>query len=660
MQRSVKHLQALGFIFEAYTPKSIIKYGFSYLLLLAFSFASSVLLLFSLAERLKADGLYYTGLSSFPGICKIYLFFSLCLCIFIKIKQKKISFLLLQITSIPILWLLYYLSDTLDFFAFLGVALSLFITLLNFLSHLDLMAKFREYWRILIIMGLVLLALFVLGQKNSQKKYWFDEYAVVTSIASGSKWWLSKHSLGEFSHLHEKFAKGKKLHPVPYIKPDTIWQATADVGYLETRPPLSDSLYTFFSRAFGLHLAILRVLPQIISVFTLVLLYFLLIREAKLSLALLASLVLIFSPSALQFHGIDVRSYIFSLFYALLLISAFHIFLKSADIRWQRLWVLSSIFLVWNHYFGFFLIGAMGLYCLFFWRTMPCRKQILLGHIVIFISSYLLLPIALRQKWIARDLLEKALGPYSYISPESLFDYVYYFFPLSRSSIALSYVYCAFIVFLALFWVLWRMLKGLRKKDSALSSGPHSSLDTSFSNNQKELRDPLLFYILACVFHLFLYFFYMPCVGSYIVLGHSLLESYLPCDIMHVNQKTIILYGIEIPVDNIALPYILFFLLTLIILFSVYYSPYLGSKIKNNSSIIVNEAPVLSSFIILFSALLMYLVINIFGVRIYNNRNTIFLFGPCLLLLFLSPRNLLSNFRACLKTSIPSIPWKKS
>lgn len=145
-------------------------------------------------------------------------------------------------------------------------------------------------------------------------------------------------------------------------EPFSIFHAQQDLNHIfnlstqgEPNTPLFLILLHFWIKLFGYNATFLRILPLLFNSLTVLVIYQTGKRFFHYKYAITASLLFILSFSHF-FHGLEVRSYsMFTLAVSLSLYSFFDLINGSSKGSVVRL-VLSNLFVVYSHYFGWFII----------------------------------------------------------------------------------------------------------------------------------------------------------------------------------------------------------------------------------------------------------------------------------------------------------------
>ena len=582
--------------------------AFHFVFLFIASFTFVYLLLSAFQERIQLDQIDYTKLAKIGYILQIYILLSLLAASFLpSYEKRRVKFILRQCAVIPFLCLGFYLSFGIDEFAFITLGLLLFWNLNNFLSaigvHIENRALLRES---LCIFFLSILTISILGQRNLEKDYWIDEYATLSVLAKS----YDLKDINTVTELHNNNA----LHGGELQADSSPLRAVADVISSDNRPPFADLVYLLFGQAFGLHLAVLRIVSMLIATLSVILFYRLLRCETDSSmLALLFSLLLIFSGVIIRHYGVEVRNYSVNVLLCVTTLYTYRRYQKSQETRYLKIWACSLALACWTHYFMLIFSIAMGIYALSMRKHLPSRQALYLALLASFALIYALLFPALYQRltwnpWLedSKSIHTLSQGDFmSLLHPGLLTAFAAEQFPDAASyipaffSLALHYLFLISIATSILYGVTFYFYKSVRKeKDSSRKEGTPGLSSLAFY---------LSLFLISISIHLLLY--------------SALKEEY---------KRDIFYKGSIIHLTDHIFPYYVIFsilVLTFILLYNY-------AKNKKESSILRQEKG--SSFfaiLLCFLFLSMYFVINVAGNNIYTHRNAMFLLIPVYALL---------------------------
>lgn len=146
-------------------------------------------------------------------------------------------------------------------------------------------------------------------------------------------------------------------------------------------PPLFYVLANYWTKIAGLSEAKLRLLSAIFGVASIYLIFMIgkIIFDVK--TGTISAMILSISYLHISYSQ-EARTYSLGVFLALLSSYFFLRALKDNKIIYWSAYSISSVLLVYNHYFGFLILLSQGIYLLFFWREyIKCWKQAAISYI---------------------------------------------------------------------------------------------------------------------------------------------------------------------------------------------------------------------------------------------------------------------------------------
>lgn len=210
-------------------------------------------------------------------------------------------------------------------------------------------------------------------------------------------------------------------------------------------PPLWETLMWVWHRLVGYNVSLLRILPLICSISAVLMLFELGRRFHSFTTGLMASTAFSFSNFFILLSH-DIRSYSLLSFLGLVFVYAYLMWRQSGSTKAWLIFSLVGLQLIYTHYFGLFILLAVGAHALFLSRERRTQKGILLSAVLIamgYIPQILMVSNRFVQKvekghWLAEP------------SFEYLFNLLKVFFNLPVVSVG---------VLLLLLLFLWQLIK---------------------------------------------------------------------------------------------------------------------------------------------------------------------------------------------------------
>ncbi len=165
-------------------------------------------------------------------------------------------------------------------------------------------------------------------------------------------------------------------------EPFSIFHAQQDLKHIfnlstegEPNTPLFLIILHFWIKIFGYDGTLLRILPLIFNSLTAVIIYKIGKRFFNVQSAIAASLMFILSLSQF-FHGLEVRTYSMFILATALTLYCFLNVVRKGSVFNVILLVVSNLFVVYSHYFGWFIIISEGIATLLFFNKTNTLKRL--------------------------------------------------------------------------------------------------------------------------------------------------------------------------------------------------------------------------------------------------------------------------------------------
>ncbi|MCW7469823.1 glycosyltransferase family 39 protein [Leptospira kanakyensis] len=538
-------------------------------------------------SRFTLDKVSYGSNSNFNSFAVLYLIISVVLSFFLP--RDKFIFLGLQVVFLPIYFSIHSLIFGLGLGALILGFLIVFVSAIHFFGCNDFEFKFERDQSLYFVTYLIFcLTVVMLGILNLSKLYWMDEYCVGASLVDGMMF------MG-----YDKYAGLQSASGIITVT-KTFSDVLANVMVYDSHPPFSEAIFYFVSKAFGLHLGILRLVSMILGATIVSFFFFILVRYAGYIAGIISSFLLLLSPDLIQYFGVEVRAYIFSMLFSLLIIHYFFKSINSGSGNDFFLWIVFSVFHIYNHHFGIFLVLTIFGFSI----VLPERKRFLNGFYLIGLFSFPLLQVIIFQKYAKKEWLSLSNLHMSKIGLKEILDFFNQFSGINSNVVSVVILFS--LIALSIYGLSKLKIESIEN----LSKGEIRLID---SNSGNEKMKGIIWLMIVFFVPIFLFREF----NGYLKPFYKQIA---------VNDK----YSFRDLLDYILIfQYFAYFLLYGLYFFNL---KFIGVEKPNRFRL---PLVTLNSFIFVIAAFLVIVVVNSTA-KIYTFRNVIFLVIPIIYVLALS------------------------